>query len=214
MRSPRSLWIIAAMAGLAACVTVNIYFPAAAAEKAADRIIQDVWGERPAKGGAPAPKGEPPKSEKDRSGGDRSGGGPRSELQPADVLAWLMAANSAHAAANINISTPAVSQLTASMRSRYSQLQPFFQGGGVGLTRDGLVAIRDLQAIPIPSRNQARQLVADENRDRNALYREIAAANGHPEWESEIRATFARRWIAKAGSGWRYQDDSGAWKRK
>lgn len=28
---------------LPACVTINIYFPAAAAEKAADRIIDDVW---------------------------------------------------------------------------------------------------------------------------------------------------------------------------
>jgi hypothetical protein len=26
-----------------ACVTINIYFPAAAAEKAADKIINDVW---------------------------------------------------------------------------------------------------------------------------------------------------------------------------
>jgi len=28
---------------LTACVTINIYFPAAAAEKAADKIIDDVW---------------------------------------------------------------------------------------------------------------------------------------------------------------------------
>lgn len=28
---------------LAACVTINIYFPAAAAEKAADKIIDEVW---------------------------------------------------------------------------------------------------------------------------------------------------------------------------
>jgi hypothetical protein len=28
---------------LAACVTINIYFPAAAAEKVADRIIEEVW---------------------------------------------------------------------------------------------------------------------------------------------------------------------------
>ncbi len=37
---------------LPACVTINIYFPAAAAEKAADKIIDDVWqlknGEKPA----------------------------------------------------------------------------------------------------------------------------------------------------------------------
>ena len=28
---------------LAACVTINIYFPAAEADKAADKIIDDVW---------------------------------------------------------------------------------------------------------------------------------------------------------------------------
>lgn len=28
---------------LTACVTINIYFPAAAAEKAADKIIDEVW---------------------------------------------------------------------------------------------------------------------------------------------------------------------------
>ena len=36
--------IILGLAGiLAACVTINIYFPAAAADKAADQIIDDVW---------------------------------------------------------------------------------------------------------------------------------------------------------------------------
>jgi len=28
---------------LSACVTINIYFPAAAAERAADKIIEEVW---------------------------------------------------------------------------------------------------------------------------------------------------------------------------
>ena len=28
---------------LGSCVTINIYFPAAAAERAADRIIDEVW---------------------------------------------------------------------------------------------------------------------------------------------------------------------------
>ena len=36
---------------VAGCVTINIYFPAAAAEKAADRIIEEVWQ---LKGGVPA----------------------------------------------------------------------------------------------------------------------------------------------------------------
>lgn len=38
---------------LGACVTINIYFPAAAAEKAADRIIEEVWQIRKDESGAP-----------------------------------------------------------------------------------------------------------------------------------------------------------------
>ena len=34
---------ISLTAVLTACVTINIYFPAAAAEKAADKIIDEVW---------------------------------------------------------------------------------------------------------------------------------------------------------------------------
>jgi hypothetical protein len=34
---------VATAIALPACVTINIYFPAAAAEKAADKIIDEVW---------------------------------------------------------------------------------------------------------------------------------------------------------------------------
>lgn len=37
------IWLLPAALVLPACVTINIYFPAAAAEKAADKIIDDVW---------------------------------------------------------------------------------------------------------------------------------------------------------------------------
>ncbi len=36
-----------AVSALAGCVTINIYFPAAAAERAADRIIDEVWQLKP-----------------------------------------------------------------------------------------------------------------------------------------------------------------------
>jgi len=39
----RSLLALVFAMMASACVTINIYFPAAAAEKAADRIIDDVW---------------------------------------------------------------------------------------------------------------------------------------------------------------------------
>jgi hypothetical protein len=42
-------WIGTGVAGLtlAGCVTINIYFPAAEAEKAADKIIDQVWQLKP-----------------------------------------------------------------------------------------------------------------------------------------------------------------------
>jgi uncharacterized protein YdbL (DUF1318 family) len=56
-------------------------------------------------------------------------------------------------------------------------------------------------------------LVAAENKDRSALYAEIARANGHPEWKADIQSTFAKRWINKASKGWWYNTGSG-WKQK
>ncbi|MES2579834.1 MAG: hypothetical protein V4552_04750 [Pseudomonadota bacterium] len=42
-----TLTIAAFIVLIPACVTINIYFPAAAAEKAADKIIDDVWQLKP-----------------------------------------------------------------------------------------------------------------------------------------------------------------------
>lgn len=39
----KSLVILPLAGLLAACVTINIYFPAAEAQKVADEIIDDVW---------------------------------------------------------------------------------------------------------------------------------------------------------------------------
>ncbi len=37
------LFLLSTALLLSACVTINIYFPASAAEKAADKIIDEVW---------------------------------------------------------------------------------------------------------------------------------------------------------------------------
>jgi uncharacterized protein YdbL (DUF1318 family) len=192
---------------LSACVTINVYFPAAAAEKAADRIIEDVWGSS----AQPAPKTSPP-AEKTSSIIEPA----RAVLLAAAEGALNLLAAPAHAQsqADLNIATPAIRQLTQSMEERHAQLKKYYDSGAVGLTAEGLVELRDLNAVPLPERNIARKLVSDENADRANLYREIAVANGHPEWEADIRATFAQRWIARASPGWYYKDASGAWKQK
>jgi hypothetical protein len=99
------------------------------------------------------------------------------------------------------------------MQARHGQLASFYTSGAIGLTKDGLIAIKDASAVPLKDRGGLNGLVAAENADRNHLYKEIATANGHPEWQAEIQNTFASRWIDKAQSGWFYQGASG-WTQK
>lgn len=198
-------WITALLAtfvlGLAACVTINVYFPAAAAEKAADRIIEDIWG--PDQAAKPA--------------GDEQSS---TELGAADIMVAALqhaldfVIPAAQAQADIDISSPAIRALTASMKARAADLEALFASGAIGLTADGLVEIRDANAVPLADRNRVKKLVSDDNADRNALYREIATANGKPEWEVDIRSTFAERWIANARAGWYYKSKAGAWTQK
>jgi uncharacterized protein YdbL (DUF1318 family) len=187
--------VLSALLVLAACVTINVYFPAAEAEKAAREFVDDVIG-------APAPGAEDGASD----AGDRQGA-----AAPVLRLALI---GSAHAQADINIRTPAIQAIRERMRERFETLRPHFDAGAVGMTADGRIAIRDASVLPLRDRATLNQLVADDNRDRDAVYREIAVANGHPEWEGDIRATFAREWIDRAAAGWYHQDAGGSWQQK
>ncbi|MBI4188905.1 MAG: YdbL family protein [Betaproteobacteria bacterium] len=129
-------------------------------------------------------------------------------------LALWLCAGSVWAQANLEINTPAIAAVRSSMQKRFGELHTHYATGAVGLTRDGFVALRDANAVPLAQRQQVNGLVAAENQDRSTLYREIARANGKPEWENDIRTTFAQRWIDKAQGGWYFQNNAGAWTRK
>lgn len=185
---------------LSACVTINVYFPAAAAEKAADRIIEEVWGK------------DAEKDPSSRLGGPSWIVKRHAQRLMLGVLEIFLPAAEAQQA-DLDISSPSINAIKNRMQSRHERLKPFYGSGAVGLTGDGLIAVRDAKAVSLADRQRVNTLVADENRDRNALYAEIARANGHPEWEQDIRDTFARRWVQNAPSGWWYQA-SGSWKQK
>ncbi|MDP2868532.1 YdbL family protein [Methyloversatilis sp.] len=129
------------------------------------------------------------------------------------VLLCLLYAGAVWAQGNLEINTPAISQLRDAMQARHAQLAPHYASGALGLTADGRIALRDANVVPLAQRQTVQGLVAQENGDRDALYREIARANGHPEWEADIRSTFAQRWIGRAQSGW-YVQSGGQWSRK
>jgi len=197
--------LVAASALTAACVTINVYFPAAAAEEAADRIIEDVWG--PTVG-----EDENGQGALWDSGFDLDVAG-TVRLAAINVLDFLVPPANAQGRPDFDVDTPEIRAITKRMNQRFKQLKPFYSSGAIGLTGDALVELRDRNAVPLADRNKARQLVDAENKDRKALYNAIASANGHPEWEPDIRKTFSARWIARAGKGWYYRT-SGDWKQK
>ena len=126
----------------------------------------------------------------------------------------MLAAAGAWAQANLEINTPAINNLKKAMGDRHAQLAPHYASGAVGIGRDGNVALINANAVPLPQRAAVGSLVTAENADRAALYREIARANGKPEWEGEIRNTFGQRWIEKAQPGWTVQNAQGQWAKK
>ncbi|MGP1664691.1 MAG: YdbL family protein [Rhodanobacter sp.] len=183
---------------LVGCVTINVYFPAAAAQKAADQFIGNVLdAATPAE---PVKKTPPPKDQPQPS---------------AMLLDLLIPAAYAAETPDLRIQTSTTEAIRGRMRARVQgTLGALLDSGAVGFTRDGMVAMRDAATVPLSQRAQANAAVSDENRDRAELYREIAQANKHPEWAAQIQSTFAASWVQHAHSGWYYQDASGAWKQR
>jgi len=182
---------------ISACVTVNIYFPAAAVERAADQIVKETWGGpgEPAKA-APKPQSYNP-------------------FSPMRVAA-LSFIGEAHAQeADINVSNPAIRAIKDSIRERSNAIKPFMDRGNIGLAQDGLLTVHNADGLNLKERAETKQLVDAENRDRENLYAEIAKANNiSKESVSRIKTIFARSWLDQARPGWWIQDAQGNWKKK
>lgn len=179
-----------------ACVTVNIYFPAAAVERAADEIVKETWGGRTES----VPKDQP-----------------RSQVSPvAPKIASISFIDEAFAQeADINVSNPAIRALKDSIKNRSGSIKPFMDRGNVGLTNEGLLTVRTTDGLSLKERAEVQQLLDAENRNRESLYLEIAKANNFPkESVAKIKAIFARSWLEQAQPGWWVQDGQGNWQKK
>ncbi len=198
----RSLAGVVLLAGamvLAACVTINVYFPAAEAQEAAKEFVDKVIGDDAKPADAPKPEGQNPSAW---------------QRLRADPMSLFI--NSAYAqSVDITIRTPAIKAIQDRMAARFQgSLEPHFDSGALGFGKDGTIVVRDASKIALKDRVGVNQAVAEDNRDRNAVYREVAVANNHPEWEGQIRETFAKQWVASAHAGWWYQAGDGSWKQK
>lgn len=199
MNKLKALLFICALAVMASCVTINVYFPSAEAERAAEQFVGEVLGERNDEGSLYNPL-DPPAG--------------IIYMAAAGVVDFFIPSAQAQQP-DFKINTPQINSIKSRMAARQKQhLNGWFDSGAIGFSSDGLVAVRDRAAIPLAERRNLESVVADENRDRKAVYREIAVANGHPDWEQQIQQTWSQEWIRNARRGWYYQQSNGSWQQK
>lgn len=179
----------------AACVTVNIYFPAAAIQKAADEIVEDVRGTN---------DGVKPLEKKDDK---RSG--------IIDSIKGFIGPKEACAQINVEVSTPAIRNLKEALKANFPQLKPFYDKGAIGENNMGLVEARNTGALNLKEKADLNRFMGQENGNRNALYNEIMKANKlGADSIPKIQRLFANSWRGKSLSGWWIQNDQGGWEKK
>jgi uncharacterized protein YdbL (DUF1318 family) len=176
-----------------ACVTVNVYFPAREVEKRAGEIVDEI-----------RKKDEPPAG---------NPAGLRSQWE--SLIAVFSQAGLAYAQKEAEVTSPAIQYLKKQMRERFPRLVPFFQKGALGENNQGFLEARDIQGISLSERNELKQLVEAENRDRRALYQEVARSmNIPPDQSAKVQRIFAGKWQQSLSSGWWIQKEDGQWVQK
>jgi len=153
-----------------ACVTINIYFPAEKVESVAGEIVEDIRG----------PAGETPP-------GDQSSFLRRTFAALCVPPAWAEEATA--------VSNPTIRALKESMRNRYDSMKPYYQKGLLAEGDDGLVSVKGTQGLGLKEQRDLNNLVSAENKDRQALYREVAKAlKIDPSQVGRIAEIFAKEW--------------------
>ncbi|CAD7768989.1 MAG: hypothetical protein KIIPBIDF_00027 [Candidatus Methanoperedenaceae archaeon GB50] len=178
-----------------ACVTVNIYFPAAKVEKAAEEIVKEV-------------RQQSPKKEQKLKKEEKSP--PESELHK-----WQFV-NCAYAQEGVlEVSTASIRALKTAIKKRFPKLIPYFQKGIIGENNRGLLEIKSWEGVSLLERAKVKQLVEAENKDRTNLYQEVAKNMGiDPSQLGKVQKIFAKQWQKTAPSGTWIQTEDGKWVRK
>ncbi|HLA00185.1 MAG TPA: DUF1318 domain-containing protein [Thermodesulfovibrionales bacterium] len=196
MKKKSRFLILGVIVFIISCVTVNIYFPAAEVQKAADVIVEDV---------RQLDKKQEQKPQEQQK--------LNQYYQKLKKLSWGTA--EAYAQIDIEVTTPAIRALKDSIKARFPQLRPFYDKGNVGESNTGFLENRDLGNMSLKEKADLSRLIEQENKDRKDLYAEIMKANKFgPDVLPQIQKIFANSWRDKSQSGWWIQKDSGEWDKK
>ena len=163
------LWITAAFFTLLifACVTINIYFPAEKVESVAAEIVDEIRDQKPT--------------------------GKDSLLLKETFFAFLC--SSAWADQTLTVSNPTIRALKQKMKTRYTQMKPFYMKGVLKEGGNGFVSIGNMAGLGLKAKRDLKSLVSAENGDRKKLYGEIAKAlKIDASQVNRVAAIFAKEW--------------------
>jgi uncharacterized protein YdbL (DUF1318 family) len=190
----RTMLMLSVMFLAVACVTVNIYFPAAEVRRDAERIVEDVYG-----------------GLEEENGADQPGTGQESSLLM--FLADMFGPATAHAQDVTATSNAAIRGLKQRISKNLQQLAPFLNKGNVGIDRNGYLTLRNNSGMAVSDVAKVKQLVSSDRGLRDQLYAEVARAR-NTDQVNKVREIFAEMWRGQARSGWFVQQDNGSWTRK
>ncbi len=201
-----------------ACVTINVYFPEAAIKDISEQIEEEV-ALRAAEAAAAGPRvgGEPGEGAGEADVVPAAGEG---ETVPnsAGLIDLLLGVTPAYAdeVSRPEITNPAIRRIIDSRAARLPGIRKFKNMGVIGEGKDALLVPRDLQSIKdLKQRAEVQRLIKDENKDREELFQEIAAAkNVDLSQLARIKETYAATLRNDAAAGDWIQLANGEWKQK
>lgn len=197
----------AALLAVAACVTINVYFPEKAIEDLSQQIEEEVQ-----KKAAEIDEGEPAPAEQDEEPGTET---PVGSTGLFDSLLGISPAYAADVPAP-EVSNPAIRKIIDSRAARAGRIGEFKAIGVIGENNQALIEVRALDQLEdLRQRSEVQKLVRAENEDRERLFKEIAAAKGVDLSQlPRIRETYAATLRTNAAPGEWIQTAAGEWQQK
>jgi hypothetical protein len=166
-----------ALALLTACVTINIYFPTEKVESVADEIVHEIRGGKANLNMKKAPA-KP---------------GDQSWFEGVRLAFTVPAAWAGDVTA---VSNPTIRALKERMKRRFPMLRPYLIRGVLKENPDGYLSMGDTRGLNLKQRRDIKALMDAENRDRDALYTEVAKAlNIDIAQKAKVARIFAKEWI-------------------
>lgn len=167
-----------------ACVTVNIYFPAAEVRQDAERVVKEAYGIE---------------VEEDRPG--------------AGSLLDIFGPAEACAQDYVNLNNAATRGAEQKVIGNTKQLTPYYNAGNVGIDSGGFAVLRTQEGLGMQDVAAAQRLVQQDKQYKMDLYKAKAEAAGTPGKVGEVQRIYADVWRQYAQSGWWIQD-GGGWRQK